>query len=146
LRLEAGMPLYGHELTESIDPFTAGLAFAVDLGGREFPGSHVLEQLARQPAPRQRIGLILASQRVPREGHAVLVQDTLVGAVSSGTFSPTLRKPIAMAYVESSHAVVGGEFAVDIRGQQSPAVAVPLPFYRRPAGSPSGRPVSSRSS
>jgi aminomethyltransferase len=133
LRLEAAMPLYGHELSESIDPYSAGLGFAVELDGRDFPGSAVLERLAQQPPPRVRIGLIMDGQRVPREGFAVLQDGVVAGVVSSGTFSPTLRKPIAMAYVESRFAGPGGSFAVDIRGQHEPAVMTPLPFYRRPA-------------
>lgn len=133
LRLEAAMPLYGHELSESIDPYSAGLGFAVELDGRDFPGSAVLERLAQQPPPRVRIGLIMDGQRVPRDGFAVLRDGVVAGVVSSGTFSPTLRKPIAMAYVESRFAGPGGSFAVDIRGQHEPAVMTPLPFYRRPA-------------
>jgi aminomethyltransferase len=133
LRLEAAMPLYGHELSESIDPYSAGLGFAVELDGRDFPGSAVLERLAQQPPPRVRIGLIMDGQRVPRDGFAVLRDGVVAGVVSSGTFSPTLRKPIAMAYVESRFVGPGGSFAVDIRGQHEPAVATPLPFYRRPA-------------
>ena len=132
LRLEAAMPLYGHELSESIDPYSAGLGFAVELDGRDFPGSAVLERLAQQPPPRVRIGLIMDGQRVPRDGFAVLRDGVVAGVVSSGTFSPTLRKPIAMAYVESRFVGPGGSFAVDIRGQHEPAVATPLPFYRRP--------------
>jgi aminomethyltransferase len=80
-----------------------------------------------------RIGLIMDGQRVPREGFAVLRDGVVAGVVSSGTFSPTLRKPIAMAYVESRFVGPGGSFAVDIRGQHEPAVMTPLPFYRRPA-------------
>lgn len=136
LRLEAGMPLYGHELNEKTDPFTAGLGFAVDLDGRAFPGSEELERRSRHKPSHVRIGLIMHSQRVPREGFAVLSNGLIAGVVSSGTFSPTLRKPIAMAYVESRFAVPGGEFAVDIRGQSEPAFAVPLPFYRRTAVAP----------
>ncbi|MFM7073815.1 MAG: glycine cleavage system aminomethyltransferase GcvT [Planctomycetota bacterium] len=136
LRLEAGMPLYGHELNETTDPFTAGLGFAVDLGGRAFPGSEELDRRSRQKPSHVRIGLMMHGQRVPREGFAVLSDGVVAGVVSSGTFSPTLRKPIAMAYVESRFAVPGGSFAVDIRGHSEPAVAVPLPFYRRTAVAP----------
>jgi aminomethyltransferase len=131
LRLEAAMPLYGHELSEDIDPFQAGLEFAVDLEGRQFPGRDALvSRQSRADRPR-RVGLHLAGKRVPRQGFAVTAGNGEVGQVTSGTFSPTLQTPIAMAYVEPAFAGPGTELAVDIRGQAEPARVVPLPFYRR---------------
>ncbi len=195
LRLEAAMPLYGHELSESIDPFTAGLDFAVNLENRNFPGRDSLARIAEKPRKRVRVGLEIAGKRVPREGYAVhrapstaaarLIEsiqkrstsnsDSLdvvelvmeleeefdtsipdlaaeniqtvgeaiefirksaagpaIGEVSSGTFSPTLKRPIAMAYVQADAAQPGTELAIDIRGQLEPARIVPLPFYKRP--------------
>jgi aminomethyltransferase len=132
LRLEAAMPLYGHELTEDIDPFTAGLDFAVKFEKPEFLGKSALEQIAQKTNRKQRIGLALDGKRIAREGCAVLLGEQTVGTVTSGTFSPTLEKSIAMALVEPSAASVGTVVQIDIRGKREPAAVVPLPFYKRP--------------
>lgn len=131
LRLEAAMPLYGHELGESINPLEADLAFAVDLPGRDFPGHDVLARVAQSGPARRRIGLTLSGKRVPREGFAICREGETVGHITSGTFSPTLEMPIAMGYVAPQHAEPGTELAVDIRGRSEPARVVKLPFYRR---------------
>lgn len=132
LRLEAAMPLYGHELSESVDPFQAGLSFAVQLIDRDFVGRKALEQIKHRGAEQVRVGLELTGRRVPREHYPVLHNGQEVGEVTSGTFSPTLQRPVAMAYVDSACGVVGTELAVDIRGSQHPARVVELPFYSRP--------------
>jgi aminomethyltransferase len=131
LRLEAAMPLYGHELTEQINPLQAGLGFAVNLGGRDFVGREALERVAAESNQPVRVGLQLDGRRVPRQGCAVLQDRETVGEVTSGTFSPTFERPIAMAYVQRSVQSVPAQLAVDIRGTKHPAVVVPLPFYRR---------------
>jgi aminomethyltransferase len=131
LRLEAAMPLYGHELSETINPIQAGLAFAVTFGERDFVGREALERTARDSDQPVRVGLQLDGKRVPRQGAAVILGDDAVGEVTSGTFSPTFERPIAMAYVRPSAHTVGTRPAVDIRGTQYPAVVVPLPFYER---------------
>ena len=132
LRLEAAMPLYGHELSESIDPYQAGLSFAVQLKDRDFIGRDALIAKKSQGSSQVRIGLELAGRRVPREHYPVLRDGETVGEVTSGTFSPTLQRPIAMAYVDAASATVGAELAVDIRGSHQPAQVVELPFYSRP--------------
>lgn len=129
LRLEAAMPLYGHELSEEIDPFQAGLGFAVQLQ-RDFIGRDALAKCKEAPRAT-RVGLELAGKRVPREHYPVVIDGTPVGEVTSGTFSPTLEKPIAMAYVRPEFAETGRAIAVDIRGKLEPGRLVPLPFYRR---------------
>lgn len=131
LRLEAGMPLYGHEMSESINPYQAGLGFAVNLQNRSFIGAEALRRLKGDPQQPKRIGLTLIGRRVPREHYAVLAEGQGVGEVTSGTFSPTLDKPIAMAYVRPDVAAVGIELAVDIRGRLESACVAELPFYRR---------------
>lgn len=130
LRLEAGMPLYGHELNETRSPFDADLAFAVNLQGREFVGSEALKSLPLYELDR-RIGLELSGRRVPRENYPVLLDGHQVGTVTSGTFSPTLQKPIAMAYVRPAASPIGSELQIDIRGSYEPAKVVALPFYSR---------------
>ncbi len=132
LRLEAGMPLYGHELTEAIDPFTAGLGFAVSLGDRNFLGSQALTRLADAPRSMTRIGIQLSGRRAAREGANFIDSDQrTVGSVTSGTFSPTLQSPIAMGYVTPELAVTGTCIDVDIRGTRTEAQIVKLPFYCR---------------
>jgi glycine cleavage system T protein (aminomethyltransferase) len=133
LRLEAGMPLYGHELSEEIDPFQAGLGSACYLTGVDFPGRDRLKQIEQEPLRWTRIGLELAGRRVAREGYPVLAANAKAGWITSGTFSPTLEKSIAMAYVRPEFAKPGTELCVDVRGRQEPARVVKLPFYSRNA-------------
>lgn len=131
LRLEAAMALYGHELSESIDPLTAGLSFAVKLKAGDFIGKSALLAIQVAGIKKDRIGLELASKRIAREGSAVLCDGREIGQVTSGTFSPTLQKPIAMAYVDKGAAAVGQAVEIDIRGKREPANVVKLPFYHR---------------
>jgi aminomethyltransferase len=131
LRLEAAMPLYGHELSEQINPIQAGLQFAVSLGDREFVGRGALMQSTKDASLPVRVGLQLDGKRVPRQGAAVLQGDAPIGEVTSGTFSPTFERPIAMAYVEPAAQSPGTRLTADIRGTAFPAIVVPLPFYER---------------
>ena len=131
LRLEAAMPLYGHELSESIDPITAGLGFACDLN-RSFIGDEAIAEIAASGPDRVRIGLAIDGRRPAREGCEVIDGDgTVVGRVTSGGPSPTLGRPIAMAYVDRS-AADHDSYSVDIRGRLVAAIRTELPFYRRP--------------
>jgi len=133
LRLEAGMPLYGHELRADSDPFALGLGLAINLDGRTFPGADVLRVMKARPPLRVRVGLDLASKRSAREGSPVLAADGAeeVGTVSSGSFAPTLGRSVAMAMVDAERAADGTELVVAIRDARQPARVVPLPFYRR---------------
>jgi aminomethyltransferase len=132
LRFEAAMPLYGHEMDESVNPFEAGLGWAVKLDKGPFVGR---EALAAAGAPaRARVGLALEGKRIARQGAPVLRAGRLVGAVTSGTYSPTLGRSLAMALVDAAGGVApGASLSVDVRGGLEPATIVPLPFYRRPA-------------
>ncbi len=131
LRLEAGMPLYGHELTEDIDPLTAGLEFAVHLDKPHFLGKQRLEQIQQAGLERIRVGLELQGKRIAREHATILnLSGEPVGEVTSGTFSPTLQKPIAMGYVVPQASPIGAELAIDVRGTACPASVTPLPFYQ----------------
>ncbi len=132
LRLEAGMPLYGHELDESIDPYQAGLGFACNLKDRTFVGRDALEQKSKLVTLPKRVGLILDGRRAARQGADVLDADSrVIGRVTSGSFSPTLDKPIAMAYLDPAIAVVGAALDIDIRGTRVSATILPLPFYKK---------------
>jgi len=132
LRLEAGMPLYGHELSEDIDPISAGLGWAVTLK-KDFLGAEALRAIAEK-GPRQKlVGLEFASRRIARQGTPLTGQNSDgMGQVTSGTFSPTLQKSIAMAYVDAPLAEVGTEVIADIKGEKISGKVVPLPFYKRP--------------
>jgi aminomethyltransferase len=133
LRLEAGMPLYGHELSEKINPFQAGLGFACHLAGYDFPGRDALVRIKSQPHAVVRVGLEMpAGRRSPRTGCPILAAGKPIGEVTSGTHSPTLGKPIAMGYIAAAHAKPGVELEIDIRGRTEPAKVVELPFYQRP--------------
>jgi len=132
LRLEAGMALYGHELGETIDPLAAGLAWAVDMGGKDFVGAEALRSLMGKGLKRRLVGLELEGRRIARQGAPVNQGGRVVGEVSSGTFSPTLQKSIAMAFVDTSLGE-GAELEVDLKGTPNPAKVVKLPFYKRPA-------------
>ena len=133
LRLEAGMPLYGHELNESIDPYQAGLSFACSLKDRQFIGSDALAKKSIDQGLLKRVGIVLTGRRAAREGSELRDQDNrVVGAVTSGSFSPTLDKPIAMAYVPSEVSQPGTVLDVDIRGTRVSATVTVLPFYKRP--------------
>jgi len=131
LRLEAGMPLYGHELLESINPVEAQLDFAINLRDREFIGKGAITKFQKDGHQRVRVGLQLEGRRVPREDCPLLHSDEKVGIVTSGTFSPSFGHPIAMGYVKPTTAALGTTLDVDIRGKLHPATVVPLPFYQR---------------
>ena len=131
LRLEASMPLYGHELNETVTPYAAGLGWAVKLDKGDFVGRDAL--LGAKVRPGQaRIGLKLEGKRIARQGAEIFRNGQLVGLVSSGTFAPTLEQSLAMALVDPASAVTGTSLTVDVRGRSEAAVVVPLPFYRRP--------------
>lgn len=138
LRLEAGMPLYGHELSTSLTPFDAGLGRVVKFEKEgDFVGREALRAAAgraeAQP-PRVLVGLVAEGRRVPRAGYQVVsvASGEVIGEVTSGAPSPTLGKPIAMAYVDAAHAAPGTPgVGVDIRGSHEPYTVVALPFYKR---------------
>ena len=132
LRLEAAMPLYGHELTEKIDPLQAGLNWAVKLN-KPFIGRDALQNANEAAAHRpQRIGLELDGKRAARQDCTLLAEaSTPVGVVTSGSYAPWLEKSIAMGMVAPNYATIGTKLLVDIRGATVPATVVSLPFYQR---------------
>jgi len=131
LRLEAAMPLYGHELSEEIDPLQAGLGWAVKFDKGDFIGRDTLLKRRDDPKRPVRIGLELAGKRIAREGTTIVSAGRPIGTVCSGTFGPTVGKTIAMAYVEPASAQPGTECTLDVRGKPEPARVVALPFYSR---------------
>lgn len=127
LRLEAGLPLHGHELGPGITPLQAGLGWVVRFDKGPFRGSIPLAaEQERGPARRVR-GLLLDGRRFPRAGYPVLVDNEAVGEVTSGNFSPVLERGIALAFVPPGLAE-GAAVEIDIRGKPTPATVVRLPF------------------
>jgi aminomethyltransferase len=130
LRLEAAMPLYGHELSESIDPISAGLGWAVDLS-KEFVGVEALRVIHEKGPARKLVGLELEGKRIARQGTPIRSGEKNIGEVTSGTLSPTLGRSIAMAYVDTNFAAEGTELQADLKGTLNPGKVVKLPFYKR---------------
>lgn len=130
LRLEAGMPLYGHELSEEWDSITAGQGWCVDLT-KEFIGRAALQRVREEGPRRQIAGLELEGRRIARQGAAILVGSRPVGVITSGTLSPTLDKVIAMGLLDSALCEPGMTGEIDLRGTSVAARVVPLPFYKR---------------
>ena len=131
LRLEAGMPLYGHELGLDTYPSQAGLGRVVNLKKEgDFVGRAAVEAGAPEGS-RVLVGLAAEGKRAGRAGYPVFDGDAEVGIVTSGALSPTLGYPIAMAYVDATSATDGAQLFIDVRGTRVPASVVPLPFYKR---------------
>ncbi len=134
LRLEAGMPLYGNELGPDTTPLEAGLGRVVAFSKPgDFVGRAALEKAQIEGPRKKLVGLAIRGRGIARHGYEIFDRDRRIGAVTSGTLSPTLGEPIAMAYVAPSAAEPGTIVSVGIRDQRVPAEVVPLPFYKRPA-------------
>jgi aminomethyltransferase len=133
LRLEAGMPLYGHELNLSTFPVQAGLGRVVALTKEgDFVGRAAIEA-GPDAGARVLVGLAAEGRRAGRADYAIINGDTAVGVITSGALSPTLGHPIAMAYVDPDVSEVGTELHIDVRGSRIAASVVSLPFYKREA-------------
>lgn len=129
LRLEAAMPLYGHEMDDTVTPLEAGLSFAVKMEKDDFIGKAALE--ARGPLTRKRVGLKVTSRGIVREQEEVYMGDRLVGHTTSGTHCPYLGCAVAMALVDIDAANAGSQVEVLVRGRKLTAEIVNLPFYKR---------------
>lgn len=132
LRLEAGMPLYGNELGRDVNPYEANLGRVVKLDKGEFVGRDALAAIERDGPRRRLVGLVMADEGIARHGYPVVDEAATVGAVTSGSVSPTLGTRIAMALVAADAAVDERPLAVMIRDRRCRAERVKLPFYRRP--------------
>lgn len=128
LRLEAGMPLYGNELSEAVTPYAANLGRVVNLD-HEFVGRDALAA-ATEPA-RGLVSLVGEGRRAARAGSVVRVDGTEIGIITSGVLSPSLGHPIALALVDSAYTAHGTVLSADVRGHELPMTIVPGPFYRR---------------
>ncbi len=129
LRLEAAMPLYGHEMDETVSPLEAGLDFAVKLDKADFIGK---DALAAAGAPKRvRVGLAVTGRGIIREHQDIYIGERKIGQSTSGTHCPYLGRAVAMAMVNAEDAAVGTAVEADVRGRRVAAEIVPLPFYKR---------------
>jgi len=131
LRLEAGMCLYGNDMDEKTSPVEAKLNWVVRLEKSGFLGEEAIRRLKAMGPDRIRVGFRLTDKGIPRQGQEIRFDDEIVGKISSGTFSPTLRVGLGMGFVKPSHAAVGEKLSIMIRGKNVPAEIVKLPFYQR---------------
>lgn len=131
MRLEAGLPLYGHDLSPETSPIEAGLVFGINKRRRTdggYPGAERINRGIAEGTARKWVGLKLEGRMPAREGAEVFAGDEKVGTVTSGGFSPTLGAPIAMAYVASAHAAEGTSLECEVRGKRLAATVSPMPF------------------
>ena len=133
LRLEAGLPLYGHDLSPETSPIEAGLIFGINKRRRTeggYPGAERINREIMEGTPRKWVGLTLEGRLPAREGAEIFVGDTQIGVVTSGGFSPTLGHPIAMGYVDSAHTEAGTALEVQVRNKRLPARVAKMPFVQ----------------
>ena len=133
LRLEAKLPLYGHEISDNINVWEAGLDRFCKMEKPDFIGRAALEKAKAEGVKRTLVGLEMIERGIARDGYKVLDETgSEIGYVTSGSFAPFLKKNIALAYVPPQFAAVGSTVKVEIRGQGVRAQVVPTPFYKRP--------------
>jgi aminomethyltransferase len=132
LRFEANLALYGQELSSSISPLEAGIGFAVKLNKEaDFIGKEALQQQKEAGVPRKLIGIEMIDRGIPRHGYPVYVGEQVVGEVTTGTQSPTLKRNIGLALVDSVVVTPESELFIEIRGKRLKVKIVPTPFYKR---------------
>lgn len=132
LRFEANLALYGQELSAEISPLEAGIGFAVKLAKEaDFIGKAALLAQKENGLPRKIVGIEMIDRGIPRHGYPVYKGDELIGEVTTGTQSPTLKKNIGLALITSKYAVPDSELEVEIRGKRLKVKVVPTPFYKR---------------
>lgn len=128
LRLEAGMPLYGHEMSESINPFETDLGFFVKMQKEDFIGKKALTE---KEIKTTRIGLKLIDRGIAREGAEIFVDDQKIGVVTSGSPLPYVGYAGAMALVDKKYRTIGQQVIINVRGRKLKAEIIKLPFYKR---------------
>ena len=132
LRLEAAMHLYGNDINLDTTPFEAGLGWLVHLEmPHNFIGRKILEKQAEEGTRKKLVGIKVQNKGIARKGYPVLYNSETIGKVTSGTWSPTLKEPIALAYVPSEIAQVSTQLEIEIRGKKHPAIIVKRPFYKK---------------
>jgi len=133
LRLEGRLPLYGHEISDTINVWEAGLERFLKMEKGDFIGRAALERAKADGIKRTLVGLESVDRGIPRDGYKALdLSGKQIGYVTSGSYAPFLKKNIALAYVPIEHSAIGSEVAVEIRNQSVKCKVVPTPFYKRP--------------
>jgi aminomethyltransferase len=133
LRLEGRLPLYGHEISDTINVWEAGLERFLKMEKGDFTGRAALERAKADGIKRTLVGLESVDRGIPRDGYKVLdLNGKEIGYVTSGSYAPFLKKNIALAYVPIEHSAIGSEVAVEIRNQPVKCKVIPTPFYKRP--------------
>lgn len=132
LRFEATLALYGQELSPEISPLEAGIGFAVKLNKEaDFIGKEALKQQKEKGAARKLVGIEMIDRGIPRHGYPVYKGEKLIGEVTTGTQSPSLKKNIGLVLIKNEHTGLDSEIEVEIRGKRLKAKVVPTPFYKR---------------
>jgi aminomethyltransferase len=132
LRFEANLALYGQELSPEISPLEAGIGFAVKLNKEaDFIGKDALKQQKENGLPRKIVGIEMIDRGIPRHGYPVYKGDVRIGEVTTGTQSPTLKKNIGLALIDTKETELGNEVEVEIRGKRLKAAVSATPFYKR---------------
>ncbi len=131
LRLEMGYCLYGNDIDQTTNPLEAGLGWITKLNKVDFIAKPILEKIKADGLKRKLVGFVFTEKAVPRHGYNIITNGAVSGVVTSGTFSPSLEKGIAMGYVPISYSTVGTKVNVDVRGKLMEATIVPLPFLKR---------------
>lgn len=131
LRLEMGYPLHGHDMNEDTTPFECSLEKVVDLNKDDFVGKDVLMKQKEQGIEKKLVGFELLQKGIPREGYRIYSNGKTLGVVTSGNFSPTLRKGVGLGFIHPTYSTPGAEILIDIRGKVVLAMVVELPFYRK---------------
>jgi aminomethyltransferase len=130
LRLEAGLPLHGHELGEGITSLQANLGWVLGLNKDNFQGKEAVLREKASGVTKKLVGLSTEGRRPPREGSSIVKNGAIIGSVTSGNFSPMLEHGIALGFVEPS-IELGDEVIIDVRGTELPGQVVPYPFYKK---------------
>ena len=131
LRLEMGYCLYGNDIDQTTNPIEANLGWITKLNKGEFVAKPILEKIKAEGPKRKLVGMMLNDKAVPRHGYPLVVNGTNVGVVTSGTFSPSLEKGIALGYVNVPHTQIGSKIVMDVRGKMIDATVVDLPFLKK---------------
>ncbi|MFZ4621916.1 MAG: glycine cleavage system aminomethyltransferase GcvT [Bacteroidota bacterium] len=131
LRLEMGYCLYGNDIDQTTNPIEGGLGWITKLAKGDFTAKPVIEKTKADGPKRKLVGMMLQEKAVPRHGYPLLVNGKNIGVVTSGTFSPSLEKGIAMGYVDAPYFEIGNKIQIDVRGKSVEAVIVSLPFLKK---------------
>lgn len=131
LRFEAGLPLYGQELSATISPLEAGIGFAVKLNKEDFIGHDALVAQKENGLPRKLVGIEMIDKGIPRHGYKVFKDGQEIGEVTTGTQLPSSKRNVGHALIDSQFATIGNELEIEIRGKQLKVITVETPFYKR---------------